>query len=490
MQQNESILANARNAATGAMRVKDSTEVVRRGLETFVYQIAVAYDENNNDITASLQKHSNSIDILDELGFKVPTGLEISKTFASIEAVITFCSTLEAKRDQVPYEIDGMVIKVDSMELQQLCGATSHHPRWATALKFTARQATSKLLSVEYQVGKVGAVTPVAKIRPVQLAGVTVSSISLHNEEFIQSRDIHINDTVLVERAGDVIPYIVKSFPELRDGSEVPIVFPSHCPSCSAELLRIKGEAAWRCVNPECEAQLLQKIIHFVSKDAMDIDGLGKQLIERFYQLGYIRSVADIFRLDYSRIQQLEGFGSRSAENLKAAIEAAKSRPLHRLLYGLGIHHVGKRASKLLTAGVKHLLELADKTEEDLIAIKDIGPVVAANIIGFFSLEKNKALMQTLESLGVSLANQEVKQQNAIKNKQELPLYDKSILFTGSLQQFSRKEAAEMAEAAGARVISAVSSKLDILVVGENAGSKLKKAQALGTVQILSEDEF
>src|SRR5690606_19746445 len=254
--------------------------------------------------------HDESLNLRASLGVNVP--IKEKKVCKNINEVIDYSLEWQMKREDFPYEIDGMVVKVNSLELQEKCGFTNHHPRWAIAFKFKAKQATTKLLNVEYQVGKIGSITPVAKLEPVQLAGVTVSSVSLHNEDFITSKDIRIGDTVLVERAGDVIPYIVKPMEDLRDGTEKPIKFPENCPSCNTKLVRAENEAAWRCLNASCEAQVLQRMIFHVSKDAMDIDGLGKAQIERFYQLGWLRNIADIYRLDYGKIAELEGFGEKS----------------------------------------------------------------------------------------------------------------------------------------------------------------------------------
>ncbi len=394
----------------------------------------------------------------------------------------------EAKREGYNYEIDGMVVKVNSLALQEKCGFTSHHPRWAIAYKFKAKQATSTLESVEYQIGKIGSVTPVAKITPVQLAGVTVSSISLHNADFISGKDLHIGDTVLVERAGDVIPYIVKAMDELRNGTEQPIVFPTECPVCSTKLVRAASEAAWRCPNFQCEAQVLQRMIFHVSKPAMNIDGFGKSYVERFHELGWLTNIADIYNLDYEAIANLEGFGKRSAEKLEIAINKAKENPIYRVLYSLCIHHFGKKASKLVAQEIDHVLDLQKWTLEDFVNIKDIGPVVAENVTEFFQDPTNIALLEQMESYGVNMTQTEDDKPTVVS--EDAPLVGKTILFTGKLFKVSRKEAQELAIKAGARNISAVSSKLDILVVGEKAGSKLKKATALGTVQILTEDAF
>ena len=485
-----SLFANPRNTASGGLRMKDPQEVAKRGLVAFLYQLGYAVDNENNDLSHSFKTHDDSINFLAELGFKVP--VKEKKICKNIDEVTDFVLEWQEKRETYPYEIDGMVVKVNSLELQEKCGFTNHHPRWAIAFKFKAKQATTKLLNVEYQVGKIGSITPVAKLDPVQLAGVTVSSVSLHNEDFITSKDIRIGDTVLVERAGDVIPYIVKPMDELRDGTEEKLVFPEFCPINDQEekikLVRTEGEAAWRCPTCICGAQDLQRMIFHVSKDAMDIDGFGKSYIERFFDLGWLRNIADIYRLDYDEIAALEGFGEKSAANLKASIEKAKQNPIYRLLHSLSIHHLGKKVSKLIAGEIKHVLELQAWTLENFTNIKDVGPVVAENVIEYFQNSRNIVLLKEMESLGVNMEQTEDDLPKAVAA--DAPLIGKTILFTGTLHKMGRKEAQALAEKAGAKNISAVSSNLNILVAGEKAGSKLKKAQALGTVEIMSEDSF
>jgi DNA ligase (NAD+) len=485
-----SLFANARNTATGGLRMKDPREVSQRNLEAFIYTIGYMADAEGNRVEDQLSTHFASLELLDELGFKVPR--EEKKQCKNIQEAIDFCLSWEEKREGYPYEIDGMVVKVDSRELQERAGYTAHHPRWAIAFKFKAKQATTKLLNVEYQVGKIGSITPVAKLDPVPLAGVTISSVSLHNEDFIKSKDLHLGDTVLVERAGDVIPYIVKAMEDLRDGSETPIEFPEYCPVNTSEepvrLVRAEGEAAWRCPDCKCGLQYLQRIIFHVSKNAMDIDGLGKSIVERFQQLGWLRDIADVYRLDYEQVAELEGFGQKSAQNLKASIEKAKQNPIHRLLHSLSIHHLGKKASKLIAAEIEHVLDLRDWTEEDFTHIKDIGPTVAQNVAAFFAEAKNIEMLQEMEQLGVNMKQTE--EDRPVEVGADAPLAGKTILFTGTLETMSRKEAQEKATAAGAKNISAVSGNLDILVAGAKAGSKLKKATALGTVEILTEEDF
>lgn len=483
-EEGEVLFANPRNAATGGLRMKDPADTARRGIEAFFYQIS--YIEGDNMDQEMINSHFLRIGLLRKLGFKVPdAGI---KKCQSIEEVVAFCEQWEAQRESYGYEIDGMVVKVDRVDFQNSLGATSHHPRWAIAYKFKAKQATSTLEEVQYQVGKIGTITPVAKITPTQLAGVTISSISLHNEDFITSKDIRLGDQVLIERAGDVIPYIVKSFPELRSGKEKIIEFPEHCPVCDTPLVREATQAAWRCPNINCDAQVLQRIIYHVSKDAMDIEGFGKALVQKFYELGWLQNISDVYNLDYEKIKTLDGFGDRSVENLRTNIEKAKSNSLRRILTSLSIHHLGKKASSLIAAQINSLWDLTHWTRENYLAIKEIGPVVAQNMDEFFSVPENIEILKKMEEYGVDFSQKP--EDRPVEVASDAPLSGKTILFTGSLQSMTRNEARKIAEEHGAKNISAVSGNLDILVVGENAGSKLTKGQSLGTVQIMTEEEF
>jgi len=480
-----SLFANPRNAATGGLRMKNPAETAARGLEVFFYQLGYAADQDGNDSLNGIKTHHESIAMLGSLGFKIP---EENKLCTGISAVMKYVHQWAQKRDNYPYEIDGMVIKLNDKELQDRCGYTSHHPRWAIAYKFQAKQATSKLLDVEYQVGKIGSVTPVAKIEPVQLAGVTVSSISLHNEEFIKSKDLRIGDTVLVERAGDVIPYIVKSMADLRTGNEKVIEYPTNCPSCNTELVKQEGEAAWRCPNYLCKAQVLQRLIFHAGKEAMDIEGMGQSIIERLYELGWVKDISDFYQLDYEAFAQLEGFGVKSAENLRKSVIKAKLNPIHRLLHSLSIHHLGKRSSKLLAEHLEDVRDLKNWSTEQYLAIKDIGPTVTESVQSYFNNSLNVLLLDKMASLGVNM--KALDEDLPKKLAEGLPLSGQTILFTGTLSTLGRKEAEKLAENAGAKNLSAVSSQLNILVAGESAGSKLVKAKKLGTVNILTEQEF
>ncbi len=475
-------LANPRNAAAGTLRIKDSAEAAKRNLEAFVYHVSYYSLLKGKKVPPELTTHSGSLSMLWELGFRSPQ--KEKKVFKGIEGVIKYCNDFEIKRDDLPYEIDGMVIKVNDFALQDKLGMTSHHPRWAIAYKFKARQATTKLLDVEYQVGRTGAVTPVAKLEPVAVGGVTVSSISVHNEEYIKEKDLRIGDAVLIERAGDVIPQIVKSLTDTRTGKEKKIIFPTTCPVCESKLFKEEEEAVWRCINIECPAQVVERIIHFVSKDAMDIRGFGDANVRKFYELGLLKDIPGVYQLDFAEIAKQEGFKEKSIENLKSAIEKSRQQPLHRLIYALGIRFVGETTAKTLAQAVNHLLDFKKFSLEDLQNLEDVGPKVAGSIHHFFSNKNNIEMLEQLEKLGLQLKN-EKKQLTAAGN-----LAGVTFLFTGTLPTLKRSDAEAMAEENGGQILSGVSTKLNYLVVGEDAGSKLEKAKKINSVKIISEAEF
>jgi DNA ligase (NAD+) len=477
-QQGLPLVANPRNTASGSLRIKDPNEVKRRVLDAFLYHISYKQVATNY----TLQSHNDELEMLWDLGFKSPN--QEKKVFQNIEGVIDYCNEFESKRDNLLYEIDGMVIKVNDLQIQDEMGMTSHHPRWAIAYKFKARQATTTLLGVEYQVGRTGAVTPVAKLEPVPIGGVTVSSISMHNQEYIKEKDLQIGDTVIIERAGDVIPQIVRSVIEKRDGTQSPIAFPTACPVCTSNLVKEENEAVWRCSNNDCAAQVVGNIIHFVSKDALDIKSFGEQNVIKFNEKGWLNNITDVYKLPYETMAAMDGMGKKSVEKLQEGIEKSKTQPLHRIIYGLGIRFVGEGTAKILAQKVDHLLALKNYTQEDLQQLDDIGPKLASSIVAYFGNEKNIALLEELETLGVQLKN-EMKAQVI-----EGGLTGQTFLFTGTLNKLKRSEAEAMAEAKGGKIVSGVSSKLNYLIVGEDAGSKLDKAKKLNTVNILSEEEF
>ena len=473
-------LANPRNAAAGSLRIKDTAIVSRRNLEGFLYHVSfiVKQDETKPE---EIHSHSDMLKLLWDLGFRSPK--KEMTVVKGIQDVIEFVNNFENQRDELPYEIDGMVIKVNNLELQENLGMTSHHPRWAIAFKFKARQATSKLLGVEYQVGRTGAVTPVAKIQPVHVGGVTVSSISIHNEDYIKEKDLKIGDQILIERSGDVIPQIVKSLPDLRNGSEIEIVFPKNCPVCEHHLFKPEEEAVWRCTNINCKAQVVERIIHFVSKDAMDIKSFGEANVRKFFDMGLLKTIPDIYSFDVEKLSGIEGFGAKSILNLKAAIEASKSQPLHRFIYALGIRYVGETTAKALAQKVSDIFEFEKMTEEALKLMDDVGVKVAKSIFDFFSDVDNIALLQKLNELGVKTKHE--KQESIIGM-----LTGQTFLFTGTLSKLKRNEAEALVEKNGGKILSGVSSKLNYLITGEDAGSKLEKAKKIPGIKIMSEEEF
>jgi len=476
------ILQNPRNSAAGALRVKDSDEIVKRGLEAFIYHMAYAVDEQNNQLLGKkLINHYNNIELLGQLGFKISK--KEKKICNSVGELLAFIAEWENKRDGYEYEIDGMVIKVNDIALQQQCGSTSHHPRWAIAFKFKAREKETKLLSVDYQVGRTGAITPVAKVEPVFIGGVTVSSISLHNEDYISEKDIRISDTVVVQRAGDVIPYIDRVVLGKRKSDAVEFKFRNNCPVCKKEIYKPEGEAIYRCTNVECPAQVEERLIHFVSKEAMDIDGFGRESVSELYKLNLLKIIPEVYHLDYTQILKLEGWKEKSVNNLKEGIENSKTQPLWRLINGLGIRHIGTQTAKDLVKTLSNLKELFNCTQEQLTEIEGIGPKVASSITQFFHNEGNRHMILALESAGLNLENvKTVAESGKLENK--------TFLFTGSLTKFTRDEAKEMVENNGGKLIGSVSKNLNYLVVGENAGSKLDKAKAISSIEVIDEEAF
>lgn len=476
-------LANPRNAAAGSLRIKDTAIVNKRNLEAFLYH--VSYTTSPPDPLSKGEgeptTHSDMLEMLWNLGFRSP--VKEMKVLKGIRKVAEFIKLFELKRDELPYEIDGMVIKVNDISLQDKLGMTSHHPRWAIAFKFKARQATSKLLSVSYQVGRTGAVTPVAKIEPVQVGGVTVSSISIHNEAYIKEMDLKTGDSILIERSGDVIPQIVKSLPELRDGSEESIHYPKKCPVCHDDLFKPEDEAVWRCININCEAQVMERIIHFVSKDAMDIRSFGEANVRKFYEMGLLKDIPGVYSFNFDKIKSLEGFGSKSISNLQQAIENSKTQPLHRLIYGLGIRYVGETTAKALSQSVKSIFEFAEFDKERLQQLDDVGVKVAGSIFEFFHNNDNLQMLKKLETLGINM-------QNEALPVHEGNLAGQTFLFTGTLNLLKRSEAEERVERNGGKILNGVSSKLNYLVVGEDAGSKLEKAKKIPAIKIISEEDF
>ena len=467
--------ANPRNASAGSIRLQNPREVASRKLDAVVYQVSYVEPEEKAPKT-----HYEAVRMLHILGFKTP--FPDMRVFDSIDGVISYCREWEEKRDMYPYEIDGMVIKVNNREFYEALGFTSHHPRWAIAFKFKARQATTRILSVVFQVGRVGTITPVAKLEPVQVGGVTVSSVSLFNEDFIKEKDIRVGDTVLIERAGEVIPYVVSVVKEARKGDEKPIVFPETCPSCGSKLVKLPGEVAWRCINISCPAQVMQRIRHWASREAMDIKGLGEATVKALYKRGLVKDVGDLYYLKAKDIMTIPGFAYKSAMNLTNAIEDSKNRGLDRVLYGLGIRYVGLTTAKRLVKKVKSIWDFKNITMEELTRIEDIGPIVARSIKEFFSREENWKVIEKLHKAGVKLEVEKI--------EREGPLKGKVFVFTGTLRCCSREKAGEIVEKLGGIFSNTVTSKTTYLVVGEDPGAtKMRRADQLG-IKKISEEEF
>jgi DNA ligase (NAD+) len=476
-------LANPRNAAAGSLRMKDPAAVRKRKLEAILYH--VSFIELNKKglekYPELLNTHSGILQLLAECGFRTP--VDTKRIFSNIQDVVNFCLEFESQRDQLPYEIDGVVVKVNEIEIQQQVGSTTHHPRWAIAYKFKARQATSKLENVWFSVGRTGAITPVAKITPVHIGGVTVTNVSLFNEGIIEEKGLRVGDTVIVERAGDVIPNIVKPLTELRTGDERKVVFPVNCPVCGDPLTKPEGEAVWRCININCEAQVLERIMHFVSKDAMDIRTFGAANVRRFYEEKIISDIPSVYSIDFSKVSKLEGFKQKSIDNLKSAIENSKKQNLNRLIYGLGIRYVGETTAKTLSKSVDTIFDLKDFSVEDLQELKDIGMKVAESVFDFFHNQDNVKMLELLAGKGLNINGDKTE---PVSGK----LSGATFLFTGTLPTLKRSAAEKMAEENGGKLLSSVSTNLNYLVAGESAGSKLAKAQKIKSVKIISEEDF
>ncbi len=467
--------ANPRNAAAGSLRLQNPAEVAKRRLEAVVYQVSYVEPEDMYPET-----HYEAVRMLHSLGFKTP--FKDMKLCRGIDEVIAYCKEWEEKRDTYPYEIDGMVVKVNVRKYYDTLGFTSHHPRWAIAFKFKARQATTKLVSVVFQVGRVGTVTPVGKLEPVQIGGVTVSSVSLFNEDFIKEKDIRIGDLVLVERAGDVIPYVVEVIKEARDGDETPIEFPENCPSCGSKLVKLPGEVAWRCINIACPDQVVLRLRHWGSREAMDIRGLGEATAKALYSKGFVKDVGDLYYLKVTDLVKLPGFAEKAALNLYNAIQESKNRGLDRVIYGLGIRYVGLTTAKKLAQEIDSIWDLKDMPIEKIVRIEGIGDIVARSIKEFFSREENLKVIEKLEKAGVKLTR--------TKLEKEGPLKGKVFVFTGTLRCCSRERAGQIVEILGGTFANTVTSKTTYLVVGEDPGrTKLTRAKQLG-VKTISEEEF
>lgn len=467
----EPLFANPRNAAAGSLRQLDSKIAAERKLDIFIFNVQRAEG-------ISFTNHRSSIDYLAKLGFKVIPG---NSTFKGIEEAYAEIIRIGENRGELSFDIDGAVVKVNSFTQRDILGSTSKTPKWAVAYKFPAERQETKLLGITLQVGRTGVVTPNAVLEPVRIAGSNVSRATLHNIDNIKSKDIRIGDTVIIQKAGDIIPEVVEVVKSKRTGTEIEFNMPSICPTCSGELIRKEGEAAVRCVNANCAAQQLRVIIHFASKPAMDIDGMGAAIVEQLLDNGLISDCADIYSLKFEQLLNLKGFAKKSAENLISAIEKSKEMGLDRVLFGLGIKMIGSRAARLLADNFGNIDALMSASAEDIYEIPEIGEKMAQSLVEYFAQDKSKDIINRLKLANVRLDYESVRLGNSLDGK--------IFVITGTLPTLKRNEAKELIESHGGKVSGSVSKKTDFLLAGEDAGSKLEKATSLG-ITIISEDEL
>lgn len=471
------LFANPRNAAAGSLRQLDTKIAAKRNLDIFLYSVA---DFGDMGVT----KHSEGLDYLEKLGLKVNKERRVCK---NIEEVLAYVEEWTAKRSDLAYEIDGIVVKLNDLRQQEEVGYTVKSPRWAIAYKFPAEEVPTVLRDIELRVGRTGVITPTAILDPVHVAGTTVSRASLHNEDLIKQKDIRIKDTVMIKKAGDIIPEVIRSLPEKRTGSEEEFHMPAHCPECGSELVRLEGEVALRCINPKCPAQLKEGLVHFVSRSAMNIDGLGEKVVRQLFTHELIHDVADLYFLSKEELLQLERMGEKSVTNLLAAIEKSKQNSLERLLFGLGIRHVGAKAARSLAIHFETMDNVKEASLEDLIAINDIGEIMADSIVTYFENEEVHSLLQELERAGVNMTYTGPRLEEV--PEEDLVFAGKKVVLTGKLEQLKRDEAKALIESLGGSVSGSVSKNTDIVVAGSDAGSKLEKAEEL-SIPIWSENDL
>lgn len=459
--------ANPRNAAAGSLRQLDPKIAAGRSLDIFLYGVGEWESE-------TIASHSERLEYLQELGFK--TNPEWRKC-ETIEEALEYVEYWENERPNLNYEIDGIVIKVDNLEQQEELGFTAKNPRWAIAYKFPAEEVITTLREIELSVGRTGVITPTAVLDPVRVAGTTVARASLHNEDLIREKDVRLGDTVVIKKAGDIIPEVVRAVKEKRTGEEKEFFMPDKCPDCGSELVRLEEEVALRCINPSCPAQLKEGLIHFVSRNAMNIDGLGEKVIVQLFREKLIHTIADIYRLNREDLLQLERMGEKSVSNLLQAIEVSKENSLERLLFGLGIRFIGSKAAKTLATHFETMRNLQQATFEDVVAIDEIGDKMADSIVRYFAESEVEDLIRELASLGVNMAYNGPKQQDIAG---DTVFSGKTVVLTGKMDSFTRKEAKEAIEQLGGTITGSVSKKTDFVIAGEEAGSKLEKAEKLG----------
>ncbi|MFW6012717.1 MAG: NAD-dependent DNA ligase LigA, partial [Candidatus Bipolaricaulota bacterium] len=464
--------ANPRNAAAGSLRQLDPNVTARRPLHVFVYELAGAEG-------LGLDTQWETIRTLPQWGLRVNS--DWIKFCNGIEEVLEYHQQLAEQRESLPYEIDGVVYKVNELSKREILGFRERDPRWALAYKFQPLRATSEIKEIRVQVGRTGALTPIASLEPVEIGGVKVKRASLHNQSEIERKDIRIGDTVLVERAGDVIPQVVRPIPDERDGSEKSFTMPHCCPVCDAEVILSEDKQHAYCTNVNCPAQIRERLIHYASREGMDIEGLGEKVAEQLISEGLIKSIADLYELTKADLLELERFANKSAENLLGEIEGSKERSLPRFLYALGIPEVGEHLSRVLCEHYQNLEDLMEASEEELQEIHEIGPEVAQSIAGFFNESANKKLVQEILAAGLELHNP--------YGEQQAPLEGLTFVFTGSLDHWTRSEIKQKVEELGGRATSSVSSNTDYVVAGPGAGSKLEQAEELD-LPVMDEEEF
>lgn len=474
----EPLFANPRNAAAGSLRQLDPKLAAKRTLDIFLYGLG------EEDLLDTIESHTEGLNYLQQIGLKINPE---RRTVDTIEEVMKYIAYWQENRPNLGYEIDGIVIKVDDFALRRKMGTTIKVPRWAIAYKFPAEEAITKLIDIEIRVGRTGAVTPTAILEPVLLAGTTVQRASLHNEDIIREKGIKLGDYVVVHKAGDIIPEIVEVKIEKRTGEERDFHMPTHCPACERELVRLEGEVALRCMNPSCPAQSREAIIHFVSRGAMNIEGLGEKVAIQLFDEGLVQNVADLYYLNRDQLLQLERMGQKSVDKLLESLEKSKSNSLERVLFGLGIRFVGSKGARILASHLETIDRLMEATEEDLVALEEIGPKMAQSVVTYFEQPEARQLIERLHAAGVNLTYLGAKKKT--EQTGDHFFAGKTVVLTGTLSSMSRKEAAEKLESVGAEVTGSVSKNTDYLVAGEKAGSKLTKADKLG-VPVLTEEEF
>lgn len=473
----EELFANPRNAAAGSLRQLDPKIAASRQLSTFIYAIG-----GDGEIYG-IDGHAEMLDYLEDLGF--PSNKERQRC-STIEEVMAFIEHWTENRPHLAYEIDGIVIKVDRYAQQDELGYTAKSPRWAIAYKFPAEEVVTTLLDIDLTVGRTGVVTPTAILTPVQVAGTTVQRASLHNEDLIRDKDIRLGDTVIIRKAGDIIPQVVGVLIEQRPENSVPFEMPKNCPVCDSELIRIEGEVALRCVNPACFAQIAESIKYFVSRNAMNIDGLGDKVVEQLLRADLIHDVSDLYHLTIEQLVELERMGEKSATNLVNAIQASKENSMERLLIGLGIRHVGEKAAKIVSEQFGSMEAVMAATEEQLVAIYEIGDKMASSLVEYFSNDDARAVIERLAEVGVNMTFKGKKVEVVVGDN---PFAGKTIVLTGKLEQLTRNEAKAKIEELGGTVTGSVSKKTDLVIAGEDAGSKLAKAEQLG-IEVWNEDNL